>query len=323
MKVKIEYIRSLLVTKLRKLNFTAKEARAIAEEYVGGELKGKSSHGIYGFIRAYRKMKGRKRGHYKVTKNKPAFAFIDGRKDMGQIVADYAIKLAMTKAKKTGVAMVGGNNIQAFLRPGTWAEMAARKGLVALCFNYGGGPLMAPTGAREAVISTNPIGIGIPYQPFPLVIDMAVSNRAFYNVRLAKTLGKKISKDWGIDKFGQPTTDPNALVAVLPFGGYKGYALGLALEVLTGPLVRTKVGKNTKGYRGFLFIVIDPLVFTTKKEFDRDTKKLIKEVKTAKKITGVKNILIPGERAYAIEQKKIKSGYFELDKEIIAAIEKS
>jgi len=322
MKVKIEYIRSLLVTKLRKMKFTSKEAKLIADEYVGGELKGKSSHGIYGFVRAYEKMTKRKRGHYKVTKNKPAFAFIDGHKDIGQIVADYAINSAINKAKKMGVAMVGGNNIQAFLRPATWAEIAARKGLVALCFNYGGGPLMAPTGSKEAILSTNPIGIGIPYKPHPLVIDMATSNRAFWHVRMARAFGKKIDKDWGIDKNGRPTTDPNALVAVLPFGGYKGYALALALEILTGPLVRTKVGKSTKLLRGFLFIVIDPLVFTTKKEFDRDTKKLIKDVKTAKKIKGAKNILIPGERAFAIEQTRLKSGYFELDGKIIDKIEK-
>jgi len=322
MKIKVKDIQKLLEQKLAKIDFKPKEAKAIACEYISGELKGKSSHGIFGFIRAYKKLKRDKRGHFKITKNKPAYAYIEGNKDVGQIVADYAINLAIKKAKRTGIAMVGGGNIQAFLRPGTWAEAAARKNMIGLCFNYGGGPLMAPTGAREPVISTNPIGISIPFKPYPFVIDMAVSERAFYHVRLARELGKKINKDWGIDRFGKPTTDPNKLIAVSPFGGYKGYALGLALEILTGPLVRTKVGRSTKNLRGFLFIVINPLTFTSRKEFNQDVKKLIKDVKTARKKKGAKEILIPGERAYQTEQKRMKSGYLEIDDSIIKSIEK-
>lgn len=194
--------------------------------------------------------------------------------------------------------------------------------MIGLCFNYGGGPLLAPTGAREAILSTNPIGIGIPHKPYPIVIDMATSTRAFYYVRLAKALGKKISKEWGIDKFGRPTTDPEKLVAVLPFGGYKGYILALALEILTGPLVRTKVGKSTKLVRGFLFIVINPLVFTSGSEFNKDVNKLIKDVKNARKIKGVKEIMIPGEHAYYNEQKNLKRGYLDIDKSIIETIYK-
>jgi LDH2 family malate/lactate/ureidoglycolate dehydrogenase len=320
MKIKIEEIRKLLEQKLRKINFTSREARVIADEYVRGQAQGKHSHGIFTFIHQYKDLRTQKRSHFRMVKDKSAYAYISGNKDVGQVVADYAINLAIKKAKKTGIAMVGGGNIRPFLRPGTYADAAARKGMIGLCFNYGGAPLMAPTGAREAILSTNPIGVGIPRKPYPIVIDMATSVKAFYHVRLAKTLGKKINKDWGIDKFGRPTSDPKKLVAVLPFGGYKGYVLALALEILTGPLVRTKVGKSTKKLRGFLFIVIDPLAFTSRKEFDKDVNKLIKDVKSARKIKGVKEIIIPGEHAHYTEQKNLKRGYLEIDKKIIDSI---
>jgi len=39
-----------------------------------------------------------------------------------------------------------------------------------------------------------------------------------------------------VDKDGQPTTDPNAAVSLLPFGGHKGYGLSLINE-LVGALV--------------------------------------------------------------------------------------
>lgn len=321
MKIKITEIRALLERKLRDRDFGTEEARIITNEYIQGELKGKGSHGIFGFVRGvYSKVNNNERGHYKIIKDRPAYAYIEGNKDIGQIVADRAINLAIRKAKRLGIAMVGGGNIHSFLRPGTWAEVAARQGMIGLCFNYGGGPLIAPTGAREPLISTNPIGIGIPYKPFPFVIDMATSARAYYHVKMARALGKKIEPGLGIDKLGQPTTDPNKVVALLPFGGYKGSALALALEMLTGPLVRTKVGKKTKRLRGFLFIVINPIAFTTRKEFDRDVRQLVRELKALKRTKGTKEIYIPGERAYRNEQENLKRGYLEIDKSIIDKI---
>jgi LDH2 family malate/lactate/ureidoglycolate dehydrogenase len=319
-KVTIKEIRKILEQKLHDLHFHEREARIIADEYVASEVKGKIDHGIFGFIDDYKKIKLYPRRHFAVVKNRPAYAYITGNDDVGQLIGDYAINLAIQKAKRMGIAMVGGNNMKAFLRPGTWAEAAAKKQMIGLCFIYGGGPLVAPTGAREAILSTNPIGIGIPYQPMPIVIDFAVSRRAFYHVRMARALGNKIPADWGIDATGKPTTDPNKLIAVLPFGGYKGYALGLALEILTGPLVRAKVGTTTDKKRGFLFVVIDPQAFTTMKEFNRDVKILIRQIKTAKKAKGIREIFIPGEKSFRIERQNKKKGFLDIDERIIKEI---
>lgn len=319
MKVPITEVEQLLRRKVRNLGYTPRESSVIVGEYLSGELKGKSSHGLYGFIRSYAELRSRKR-HFTVTRNRPAFAYIQGNGDIGQIVADAALRLAIAKARKSGIAMVGGGNIRSFLRPGTWAEIAARQGMISLCFNYGGGPLLAPTGAREPILSTNPIGLGIPASPFPIVIDMATSHRAYSEIRRAARLGKRIPADWAMDRRGRPTTDPNAVAAVLPFGGYKGSALALALEILTGPLVRTRVGKRGHGLRGFLFIVINPLAFTTKKAFHTEVRQLIRDVKTARKTPGTRNILIPGERAYVTEQRRRRSGTVDIDRRILETI---
>ncbi len=324
MKIAIQVVRQLLEGKLKEIGFTTRESRIIADEYVTGELKGKLTHGVFAFIRQYQRIstqiKKVGRRHFRITKNTPAYAYIDGNLDIGQLAADRAIRLAMTKAKRSGIAMVGGGNLRAFLRPGTWAEVAARQGMIALCSNYGGGPLIVPTGAHEAILSTNPIGIGIPYRPYPFVIDMAVSERAYSNVDLAIRLGKLIEPNWAIDRLGKFTTDPKKVKAVLPFGGYKGFALALALEILTGPLVRNDVGEATKLLRGFLFIVINPLAFTTRQKFNAGVKRLIRDVKTAKRIKGVDSIHIPGEQSWATEQRNIKNGYLEIDRKMIDGI---
>ncbi len=293
----------------------------IAQYYISGELKGKLTHGIFSFIRLYERLKEKKRGHFKVLIDKPASAYIAGNGDAGQLVADFAIKLAMKKAKRVGVAAVGAGNITAFLRPGYWAEYAARHGMVSLCFNYGGGALVAPPGGREPVISTNPIGIGIPHKPFPFIIDMAISERAYTNIDFAKKLGIKIPAGWAIDQRGRTTRDPWKVAAVLPFGGYKGFALGLALELMTGPLMRTAVGRDERGKpRGFLFIVINPSTFTTRARFTREVAETLRFVKAAKRLPGITEIVIPGERSFRIEQQNLRRGWFDIDRRIIETI---
>lgn len=320
MQVRISEMETLLTAKLRRLKFTAREARIIADEYIGGDMHGKATHGVFSFANSYKRIISKGRGHFKVTRNRGGAAFIEGHSDVGQLAARAAIDIAVKKAKRFGVGVVGGRNIHSFLRPGTWAELAARKGMVALCFNYGGGPLIAPTGAGEAILSTNPISIGIPTAPEPLVLDMAVSEHAYTFVKMAKKLGQKLKGNWAIDSRGRPTKDPNKVAAVLPFGGYKGFGLAFMFEILTGPLVRTAVGKQTKLRRGFLFIVIDPRAFTTLAQFRKDVARLVNEVKRAKRLPGVKEIIIPGERAMRTARQRKKLGTIELDPRTLAAI---
>ncbi|MBU1149009.1 Ldh family oxidoreductase [Patescibacteria group bacterium] len=317
MKVKINEVRKVLEQKWVDVGYTKAEAKIIADEYLLGEILGRHSHGVFSALRGAYQAKKKKRGHFKVIKNKGNYLYIEGNNDKGQIVATYAVKEGIKKAKKHGNAIVGMKDIQAFLRPGRWAGKIADNNMIGLCFNYGGAPLMAPYGAKEAVLSTNPIGIGIPTGKTPFVIDMATSVRAYYEVRMAKEMGRKLKPGLAIDKNGKMTTDPNKVEAVLPFGGYKGSALAMALEIMTGPLLGTFVGKRSKkGKRGALFIIIDPKMFGSLASFKKDVQRLLKDVKTARKQKGVKEILYPGERAYRFKENNLKNGYLEIDEEI-------
>ena len=317
MKVPINQVKKVLEQKWVDSGYTKAEARIIADEYLLGEILGKHSHGIYQTFSAIAKARRKKRGHFKVKKNKGNYLYIEGNNDKGQLVASYAVKEGIKKARKYGNAIIGMKDIQSFMRPGRWAGKIADNNMIGLCFNYGGKALMAPYGAKEAVLSTNPIGIGIPTGQTPFVIDMATSIRAFWEVRIARDLGKKLKPGLAIDKSGKMTTDPNKVEAVLPFGGYKGSALAMALEILTGPLVETVVGKRAKkSLRGALFIIIDPKMFGSLANFKKEVQKLIKDVKTAKKQKGVKEILYPGERAYRHKARNLKNGYLEIDDQI-------
>jgi LDH2 family malate/lactate/ureidoglycolate dehydrogenase len=61
-------------------------------------------------------------------------------------------------------------------------------------------------------------------------------------VRQAILTGAQLPPDVFLDVAGHPTTDPSLANAVLAFGGHKGTALCIALELLVGVLAGTPVG---------------------------------------------------------------------------------
>jgi LDH2 family malate/lactate/ureidoglycolate dehydrogenase len=78
--------------------------------------------------------------------------------------------------------------------------------------------------------------------------------------------GMPIPTGWAVDSKGKPTTDPNAALAgaISPFGGPKGYGLGLAIEALVASMSSTAYGRDVRGTldsvhpssKGDFFVVI-------------------------------------------------------------------
>src|SRR6185312_10108367 len=110
--------------------------------------------------------------------------------------------------------------------------------------------------------------IGVPATPDPLVLDMATGLVAMGKIYDYANRGEPIPPGWALDEDGNPTTDAAAAKegAIAPFGGAKGYALGLTLEVLVTALSGAAIGTDVKGTldsdmvcnKGDLFIAIAP-----------------------------------------------------------------
>jgi len=106
---------------------------------------------------------------------------------------------------------------------------------------------MAPWGGREKVFGTNPMCVGFPIdERKTIILDMATSVMAHFKIKVAALKGEKISEGVALDKQGRPTTDSKEAFegVLLPFGGYKGYGLALAIEVLTSALLGAPQSKN-------------------------------------------------------------------------------
>ena len=180
--------------------------------------------------------------------------------------------------------------------------------------------LMAMHGSYEAFFGTNPLAIGIPAAGKPIVFDMATAAIAWYGIHLAQAQGKSIPEGVAYDSGGVITTDPAAALAgaIKAFGGYKGAALALIIETLTRPLVgaiRDDAGKKRDW--GNLVFAIDPeLLAEDLASFRAGVSDLLARVKALKRLPGVDEILIPGERGDRVFERVMAAGEIELDDEI-------
>lgn len=178
--------------------------------------------------------------------------------------------LLVSKAREAGIAVLAIRNSHHFAALWPDVEPFAEEGLVALSV-VNSMTCVVPHGGNKPLFGTNPIAFAAPCagQP-PLVFDMATSALAHGDVQIAARAGHQVPAGTGVDKQGQPTTDPAAILdggALLPFGGHKGSALSMMVELLSAALTggnfsfefdwKRHPGAQTP-WTGQLIIVIDP-----------------------------------------------------------------
>lgn len=178
-------------------------------------------------------------------------------------------------ARRQGIAALAIGNSSSAGILGWFVERTAKAGLIGIGF-ANSSSLMAPYGGSKAFFGTNPLAFAVPRgdEHPPLIADMATSQVAYVTVREHAAKGKPIPLGWGLDKQGNPTTDPNEVIdggAMAPAGGYKGSLLALLVDVLAGGLAgpnfsfqASLFGNNEGGPCdvGQMFIALAPATFS-------------------------------------------------------------
>ena len=292
---------------LKKLGASEEDSELVAEATIDADLKGFTSHGLGRFPQYLISIESgtiNLKDNITIEKETPAIALINGNSGFGQAVAYKAMKLAVKKAKEVGIGCVGVHNSNHFGVTGFYSDIAVKEGVIGTVI-ANTDPAIAPFGASEALIGTNPIAIGIPSDSY-IAVDMATSVTARGKILESKRKGLELPEGWALDKDGNPTTDPEAALegSILAFGGFKGYALAFMIEILTGPLVNAEYGKGVTGTasptknctKGDLYIAIDPSKFGSLEDFKAKTTDFCNQARAAGE-----NVSIPGD----LEVKKI------------------
>jgi LDH2 family malate/lactate/ureidoglycolate dehydrogenase len=194
----------------------------------------------------------------------------DAGRKLGQSVAYRAMETCMRLADEFGVGMVSADNCFHYLWGGGYVMEAARRGYIAYTCCTAMLAEVVPFGGRTPTLGTNPHSWAFPTTEavgFPIVIDWATSTVAMGRVQQLQREGKPLPPGVAVDAEGRPTIDAAAAVALLPFGGHKGYGLGLLDELWAAfiggslPTLRGRTGlgsEDEKHTPAFFFQVIHP-----------------------------------------------------------------
>ncbi|HSF33547.1 MAG TPA: Ldh family oxidoreductase [Candidatus Tectomicrobia bacterium] len=305
------------------------EASLVARLLVDANLSGHDSHGVIqipGYIKAYGEGLIAPGAASTMDRETPATALIDGHWGFGHRLAYEAMQLAIDKARQCGVSAVGAYHCYHVGHLGVYGLLAAEAGMVAIIAvnDGGGGQRVVPHGGTAGRLSTNPLAVGLPTGTAePFILDMSTSVVAEGQVRLKRSRRESMPLGWMIDAFGRPTTDPEdfcrKIGSLLPLGGdvgYKGYGLGLAVDVLAGILGRAGYSRaRIPPYNNGLFmVVVDIGRFLGLQEFTAEVRRLVAYIKSCPHASGVDEIVYPGERAAQTRRYRGRHG-IEIDSE--------
>src|SRR5262249_359978 len=135
-------------------------------------------------------------------------------------------------AEANGIGLVSLRNASRFSRLSPYARMIAESGRVAVVTNNAGPAAVAPFGSSDPILGTNPIAFGFPAASGAFVIHFSTAERVWGEIRQAALEGRELPPNAFLDAEGKETREPDRVEAVLPFGGYKGSALCIAIELL-------------------------------------------------------------------------------------------
>lgn len=307
---------------LVKVGVPEHEAEIITNTMIEADARGIHSHGLIRLpIYVQRIQKGLVRSVSKVIveQDSKVAAVLDGSFSAGQVVATKAMEMAIAKAAEYGVGVVTAKNSNHFGIAAHYALMASEKDMIGIVMSNTA-PLMPPVGGAEKILGNNPLAIAVPSKnKYPLLLDMALSNVALGKIIFAQTKGMSIPEGWGVDKNGNPTTDPSAVLNggfILPMGGPKGFGLALMVEILTGVLSGGDFSKmipsmydlTQKQSIAHFMLAINVSFFIDMDRFKEMASMLSSYVKDAVKASGVNEIYLPGEIEFSIEEKRMQSG---------------
>ena len=216
-----------------------------------------------------------------VSRPKPGAVSVDAGNGFAHPAIDAGYDVLTTAARENGVAALTIHNSYNCGILGHHAERLAEDGLVGLCFTHAPASV-APVGGKTPIVGTNPFALGVPdgNGGASIIIDQSVSVVAKSEIVLRSKNDEPIELGWAFDADGNPTTDAKAALkgTMAPSGGYKGFGLGLTVEVLASCLAGAVLSQNASPFSGTAggppatgqcFVAFDPMSFAGASFFDQ------------------------------------------------------
>lgn len=291
----------------------------VTDALVESNLVGHDSHGVMRvpfYVDAIRAGTLKPDGRIEIVSETPATTLLDCGWNFGQVAAARGMEIAIQKARTLGLGMSVLRHCDHTGRIGEYVVTAAQQGLMGLVFCNGSipGGLVAPYGGVQRALGANPLAWGIPGgEHGPIFLDFATAAVAHGKLEVAADKGELVAEGLILDKHGDPTRDPRDELdggVILPFGGHKGYALGVMIELVGGGL--SGVGYPiVPGYRwdqGTVLMAVNIEVLQPLATFQEMVQEFRERIKEVRRAPGVEEILLPGELEWQTKTKRERDG---------------
>lgn len=313
-----------------KMGCPVTDAQLAADVLLKSDLRGIDSHGVArlsGYVRLWEKERINATPEVRIVHETATTATVDGDAGLGLVVAPFAMKVAIEKAKIYGSGWVAVKNSNHFGIAGYHALMAVEQDMIGISMTNAS-PLVAPTYANERLLGTNPMCYAFPAGKYPpLVVDMATAAAANGKLEIAQRANQPIPEGWVQDKDGNSSTSAHQLKeggSLLPLGSdkdhgsHKGYGLSATVDILSAVLSGANYGPWVPPFVAFLEPSANPVGagighffgamridgFRPADDFKQHLDNWIERFKSAKTVDPDKKVIIPGEPEYAFEQER-------------------
>lgn len=272
LRVPLEELDGHIRRALRSLALSEAHVQAMARVIVAGQRDACHSHGVYRVLTCAQTVRAGKVDRHAepvVDADGSAVVCVDARYAFSPLAFERGLPALVEAARKHGVGALAIRHCFHF--SALWPEIEAitAHGLAALALTPSHA-WVAPAGGHRPVYGTNPIAFGWPRPgPYPCVFDFATSAIARGDLELHRRAGTPLPPDCGVDAAGHPSTDPVAVAggAMRTFGGHKGSALAMMVELLGGALIGDWTSRESLAYdegagaapcHGELILAFDP-----------------------------------------------------------------
>ena len=323
-KITIGEARELAISALMSIKFSKEYAEITADHLVDAAMRGVTFGSLPRVLSIAEKYhhEGDKRKPIEIIRQNPVSALIDGGDHVGYVVAYKATELAVEKAKKSGIAIVGAKNTFYTGLFSYYMEMATKENLVA--FAIGNGPaVVAPEGSKEGRLGTNPISFGFPSTEHPAIWDIGTSAVMHGELQLHKRLGEPLPEGVALDIDGNPTQDPSKALAgaIKTWGGHRGSGLSVVVQLL-GAMCDAPVISPGMSEMAYMVVVIDPKLLMPEGNYPERVKELSQSIRSAKPVDPDKPVRMPFDRSFSDREKKRKEGHIEVPQKVYESLQK-
>lgn len=319
--IALDDVKKLAYAVLLGAGYGEAHAKSITQMLYTCQLDDCQSHGLFRLLMCIQTIKaGKIDGHIapQITQSSKAIIKADARGGMSLLAMQASIPLLIEKTREFGIAAIAVNRCFHFSALWPEVEQLSNAGLAAMAM-VPSHAWVAPAGGTRGALGTNPLAFSWPRQgKEPFTFDFATSAFARGEIELYKRAGKPLPDGVAIDNDGNPTNDPDAAMAgaMLTFGGYKGSALSIMIELLAGPLIDDMTsqesmafadGKGGAPYHGEIILAFDPAQFSGGKVAANDARaeRLFADIID-------QGARLPSQRRYAARARNLERGYVEI-----------